>query len=85
MWPDRRHACLVSGAQLANKSDEAAAARRVKPEEGAELAAKWEESLFFEVDATHGESLSSAFLELVLEVKSLEEADTDGHEWFPAL
>lgn len=71
---------------LANKIDQAAAARMVKPEEGAELAAKWEDSLFFEVDATRGESLSSAFLELVLEVKSLEEADTsDGHEWFPAL
>ncbi|ELR14106.1 Ras subfamily protein [Acanthamoeba castellanii str. Neff] len=83
---DWRKRILQTKAGLANKIDQAAAARMVKPEEGAELAAKWEDSLFFEVDATRGESLSSAFLELVLEVKSLEEADTsDGHEWFPAL
>jgi hypothetical protein len=56
----------------------------VKPEEGEELATKWDDSLFFEVStSTARESHNAIFTELAHEIKAFE-ANAEP-EWYAAV
>jgi len=70
-------------AQLANKGDEDEQ-RVVTSDEGVDLAARWNESVFFEVSARTRMSLDEALKEVIHEIKSQQEAFIDV-PWFSAV
>jgi len=68
---------------LANKGDEDEQ-RVVTSDEGVDLAARWNESVFFEVSARTRMSLDEALKEVIHEIKSQQEAFIDV-PWFSAV